>query len=113
MENTEVLTEVILSQPILLFLKIIISITVGLILKELCIKIALGVIFYFDRNFNEGDIVYLDGEEAIIIKIGLFTTVFMIKNGRGTVWKYVSNDRIKYSNLEKIIKPKEKGDEDK
>lgn len=114
MDPTNELIEVIFSQPVLLFFKIIVTITVGLLLKDLATKISAGILFYFDKNFNEGDRVYLDGEEATIVKLGPFTSVFMIENGRGTVWRYISNDRIKWCKLEKIIIPgkKEKNTDD-
>ena len=51
----------------------------------------------------EGDHVYLDGQLANIVKIGLSTTVFGIINGRGYVWRYVPNERIPTLKLEKII----------
>jgi hypothetical protein len=110
MENTDTFVNMIVSEPVVLFLKIMFSITIGLLLKDLATKIAAGVIFYFDRNFNEGDQVFLDGEKATIVKMGPFTSVFMVENGRGTVWRYIPNDRIKYSKLEKVICPKKTGD---
>lgn len=105
MEPTDQLVEFVLSQPVLLFLKIMFSITFGLILKDLAVKISAGIQFYLDKNFNEGDRVYLDGEPATIVKLGPFTSVFMIENGRGTVWRYIQNDRIKWCKLEKVIIP--------
>lgn len=105
MEPTDALVEIILSQPILLFLKIMFSITFGLILKDIAVKISAGFLFYLDKNFNEGDQVYLDNEKATIVKLGPLNSVFMVENGRGTVWRYIPNDRIKWCKLEKVIIP--------
>ena len=48
----------------------------------------------------------VDGESAIIIKISIGETIFAINNGRGTVWRHVSNDRIKFLKIERCIDKK-------
>jgi hypothetical protein len=54
--------------------------------------------------FNEGDEVLLDGELAMIVKIGTRETVFGVYSDRGYTWRYVPNERIPYLKLEKVIK---------
>ena len=60
--------------------------------------------FKFDPAFNEGDEVLLDGELAMIVKIGARQTVFGVYSERGYTWRYVPNERIPYLKLEKVIK---------
>ncbi len=54
-------------------------------------------------GFEPGDVVYLDGEKATIISIGMRETIFEIDNGRGKVWRYIYNTRIPTHRLEKVI----------
>jgi hypothetical protein len=56
-----------------------------------------------NKSFNEGDSVILDGQEAIIVKIGLSESVFGIYSDRGYTWRYVPNERIPMLKLEKVI----------
>tara|TARA_Y100000310_G_scaffold128828_1_gene128017 strand:- start:1637 stop:2071 length:435 start_codon:yes stop_codon:yes gene_type:complete len=85
------------------WITILISLIVALWLKDFAIKFMQGLKFRLDPAFREGDHVYLDGEYANIVKIGLNTTVFGVMNGRGYVWRYVPNERIPTLKLEKII----------
>lgn len=72
--------------------------------KELLTEIARGLRFRFDPTFNEGDVVFLDSERAIIVKLGMITTVFGVTKEDGTYcWRYVPNTRIQSLKLEKII----------
>jgi len=54
-------------------------------------------------GFEPGDEVFLDGEKATIISIGIRESVFEIDNGRGKVWRYIYNSRIPTHRLEKLI----------
>jgi hypothetical protein len=61
-----------------------------------------------NKSFQEGDKVILDGERALIVKIGLTQTVFGITKSNGEwdgdyVWRYVPNERIPYLKLEKVV----------
>ena len=78
---------------------IVISTTIlgTLIVKDLLSGLANGVLFIMNKNFNVGDKVVLDGEDATIINIGFRQTIFEV-NG---VWVYYYNDRIKYLKLGK------------
>jgi len=77
--------------------------------KDLATKMAKGLAFKLDKNFNEGDQVILDGTPAVIIRIGTTTTVFgMYKTEPDSAdikqfWRYVPNERIPYLTLEKVI----------
>jgi proteasome assembly chaperone (PAC2) family protein len=46
----------------------------------------------------------LDGELAMIVKIGARQTVFGVYSDRGYTWRYVPNERIPFLKLEKVIK---------
>lgn len=74
-----------------------------LLLKDLATGIARGLKFKLNSTFHEGDNVRLDSENATIVKIGLFTTVFGIYSGDDYCWRYVPNERIPFLKLEKII----------
>ena len=47
--------------------------------------------------------VILDGNEALIVKIGLSETVFGVYSDKGYTWRYVPNERIPMLKLEKVI----------
>ena len=85
------------------WITILLSLIVALWLKDFALKFMQGLKFRLDPAFREGDHVYLDGQFANIVKIGLSTTVFGIINGRGYVWRYVPNERIPFLKLEKNI----------
>ena len=86
---------------------------ISLWLKDTAGKVVKGLSFKFNGQFKEGDEVVLDGERALIVKIGMTQTVFGIyrstKNGNGInhYWRYVPNERIPYLHLEKIVSDKE------
>ena len=48
-------------------------------------------------------IILLEGEQALIVKIGLRETVFGTYGSNGYTWRYVPNERIQFLKLEKII----------
>ena len=53
--------------------------------------------------FNEGDKVILDGNDALIVKIGLRESIFGVYSDKGFTWRYVPNERIPFLKLEKVI----------
>jgi hypothetical protein len=61
-----------------------------------------------NNQFQEGDHVLIDGERALIVKIGMTQSVFGVTKSNGEfdgdyVWRYVPNERIEFLKLEKII----------
>jgi len=100
--------EITLGADAILWITALISITVALVVKDFITTFVAGFFFYMNRDFSEGHHVFIDGEEAVIIKVGLRNTIFEIKNGRGETWRYVPNDRIKMLKLERVITPKPK-----
>lgn len=100
--------EITLSPTVIMWISALLSITAALAIKDLITTVIAGMLFWMNSSFNEGDHVYIDGEKAVIVKLGLRMSVFRIENGRGETWRFVYNDRIKYMKLEKVIIPREK-----
>ena len=105
--NIEQLTGDI-EQLLMPFISALLIIVITFWFKDLGLKIAKGLAFRMNRTFREGDHVFLDDEEAIIVSIGLTQSVFGIKrkginNREVYIWRYVPNDRIPFLKLEKMI----------
>ena len=79
------------------------SVLGGLALKDYSVSFIKGLKFKLNSQFNEGDKVLLDGEQAMIIKIGMGTTVFGVYGRDGYTWRYISNIKIESLKLEKIV----------
>ena len=79
------------------------SVLGGLALKDYSVSFIKGLKFKLNSQFNEGDKVLLDGEQAMIIKIGMGTTVFGVYSKDGYTWRYISNNKIESLKLEKIV----------
>jgi hypothetical protein len=80
----------------------------GFMFKDFATKLSKGIAFSLNKQFQEGDHVLLDGERALIVKIGISQTVFGVTKVGGEwdgdyVWRYVPNERIDFLKLEKII----------
>ena len=86
------------------WITVLVSLIVAVWLKDYATSIAKGLKFKMNPAFNEGDEVLLDGELAMIVKIGMRETVFGVYSDRGYTWRYVPNERIPYLKLEKVIK---------
>ena len=86
------------------WLAALLSIIMALMIKDWATSFVKGLKFKMNRDFNPGDVVLLDSEEAVIITIGITKTVFEKVNNRGIVWRYVPNERLAYLKLEKIVR---------
>lgn len=93
-----------LTGMILPWIAVLVSLVIAIWFKDFATGLAKGLKFKFDPAFNEGDEVLLDGELAMIVKIGARQTVFGVYSQRGYTWRYVPNERIPYLKLEKVIK---------
>ena len=93
-----------LSDMLLPWIGVLISLVVAIWFKDFATGLAKGLKFKMDPAFNEGDEVLLDGELAMIVKIGVRQTVFGVYSERGYTWRYVPNERIPVLKLEKVIK---------
>jgi hypothetical protein len=88
---------------ILPWIGILISVIVAIWLKDTANSVAKGWAFKSNQAFNEGDHIILDGRDAIIVKIGMTTTVFGVYSTKGYTWKYVPNSKLDSTKVEKII----------
>jgi len=79
------------------------SVLGGLALKDYSVSFIKGLRFKLSSQFTEGDKVLLDGEKAMIIKIGIGTTVFGVYGRDGYTWRYIANQKIESLKLEKIV----------
>ena len=108
MEADAIMTVTQLSEHVTqLFLPIVATMMVvlfGLALKDAAAAIAKGMAFRFNGVFHEGDVVFLDGQRAIIVKIGILQSVFGVTKDDGTYcWRYVNNTKMDILKLEKIL----------
>ena len=101
-----------LTHLILPWISILISIVFVFWFKDFATSLAKGLKFKQNPLFNEGDKVLLEGQDAIIVKIGLRSTVFGLYTDRGYTWRVIANERLEYVKLEKIIDTKVHMDSD-
>ena len=94
-----------LTEFILPWVGILISFIIAVWVKDIATGLAKGFKFQMNKAFNEGDKVLLEGDDAVIIKIGISETVFGVYSDKGYIWRYVPNERIHTLKLEKIINP--------
>ena len=92
-----------LSQYYLEFIGFLLTLIVGLSIRDAATSFIKGAKFRFNPAFSEGDKVLLDGNPALIVKIGLSETVFGVYGEEGYTWRYVPNTRIEFLKLEKIV----------
>ena len=97
-----------ITEFILPYIGMVLIVVFGFMLKDFATKMSKGIAFSLNKQFQEGDHVLLDGERALIVKIGLTQTVFGVTKSNGEfdgdyVWRYVPNERIEFLKLEKII----------
>ena len=92
-----------LSTLLLPWISVLISIVFVFWFKDFATSFAKGLKFKQNPLFNEGDKVLLEGQDAIIVKIGLRSTVFGLYTDRGYTWRVIANERLEYVKLEKII----------
>ena len=97
-----------LTEFLLPYIGMVMIVIFGFMLKDFATKMSKGIAFSMNKQFQEGDHVLIDGEQALIVKIGVTQTVFGVTKSNGEfdgdyVWRYVPNERIDYLKLEKII----------
>ena len=97
-----------MTEFLLPYIGMVMIVIFGFMLKDFATKMSKGIAFSMNKQFQEGDHVLIDGERALIVKIGLTQTVFGVTKSNGEfdgdyVWRYVPNERIDFLKLEKII----------
>jgi len=95
-----------LSIYIMPLLTLLVSGIVAMWAKELVTDLVASIRWKLKPGFEPGDVVFLDGEMATIVSIGISETIFEVDNGRGKIWRYIRNTRIHIHRLEKIISHK-------
>ena len=78
------------------FIGFLLTLIVGLSIRDAATSFVKGAKFRFNPAFKEGDKVILDGNPALIVKIGLSETVFGVYGEEGYTWRYVPNTRIEF-----------------
>ena len=97
-----------MTEFILPYIGMVVIVVFGFMLKDFATKMSKGIAFSMNKQFQEGDHVLIDGERALIVKIGFTQTVFGVTKVGGEldgdyIWRYVPNERIDFLKLEKII----------
>lgn len=85
------------------WLIVLFSMVAAIWFKDFAMNIAKGISFKMKPGFEPGDKVYLDGEPAMIVSIGIMETIFEVERDGQKVWRHYPNTRIDYLKLEKII----------
>ena len=85
------------------FIGFLLTMLLGLAVKDYAVSFMKGLFFRLFSPFDEGDKVLLEGQTAMIIKIGLNQTVFGVYGEEGYTWRYEPNERIPYLKLEKVV----------
>ena len=106
--TTPQLAAVEMTEFLLPYIGMVLIVIFGFMIKDFATKMSKGIAFSMNKQFQEGDHVLIDGERALIVKIGFTQTVFGVTKSNGEfdgdyVWRYVPNERIDYLKLEKII----------
>lgn len=94
-----------LSDQYVNFIGFIFTFILSLSLRDMATAFVKGAKFRFNPAFKEGDKVILDGQTALIIKVGMSETVFGVYGEDGYTWRYVPNSRIEFLKLEKVVDP--------
>ena len=97
-----------ITELLLPYIGMVMIVIFGFMIKDFATKMSKGIAFSMNKQFQEGDHVLIDGERALIVKIGFTQTVFGVTKSNGEfdgdyVWRYVPNERIDYLKLEKIV----------
>ena len=97
-----------ITQFLLPYIGMVMIVIIGFMIKGFATKFSKGIAFSMNKQFKEGDKVVLDGERALIVKIGMTQTVFGIEKDSGQfrgdyVWRYVPNEKIDTLKLEKVV----------
>ena len=97
-----------ITELIMPYIGMVVIVVLGFMLKDFAMKWGRGIAFQMNKQFQEGDHVLIDGERALIVKIGMTQTVFGVTKSGGEldgdyVWRYVPNERIDFLKIEKII----------
>lgn len=85
------------------FIGFVITLLIGMWLKDALTSFIGGMKFKMNPHFKEGDKVILDDQQAMIVKIGWSQSVFGVYGNDGYTWRFIPNKRIETVKLEKIV----------
>ena len=97
-----------ITEFLLPYIGMVMIVIIGFMIKDFATKMSKGIAFSMNKQFQEGDHVLIDGERALIVKIGYTQTVFGVTKSGGDfdgdyVWRYVPNERIDFLKMDKIV----------
>ena len=97
-----------ITEFLLPYIGMVMIVIIGFMIKDFATKLSKGIAFSMNKQFQEGDKVLIDGERALIVKIGITQSVFGISKSNcefdgDYVWRYVPNEKIENLKIEKII----------
>ena len=94
-----------LTEYLVPWIALLVSLVATMWIKDWVAAFVKGMQFRRNPAFQESDHVILDGQPAVIVKIGVSETVFGVYSEAGYTWRYVPNIRIPFLKLEKIVNP--------
>ena len=91
-----------ITELLLPYIGMVMIVIIGFMIKDFATKFSKGLAFSMNKQFQEGDHVLIDGEKALIVKIGITQTVFGVPTAGGEydgayVWRFGPHEKI--SNL--------------
>ena len=87
-----------------------IGIIISLMIKDFMTNFLKGIAFRMNPLFKEGDLVLVDDEPTLVVKIGIRNTTFGVEKTTGeSTWMSVDNARIPYLKIEKVVRNSPEG----
>ena len=78
----------------------------GILFKDAVHKAAEGILIFMGKDFCNDDILYINGRQARIVRVGILKTIFYMTDRKSKM--VVPNDRLKMLVIEKSL-PKNGG----
>ena len=95
--------EIILPQSWLMWAGFIITVTIGLAIKDLATDLVAAFKWKATPGFEPMDTCILDGEKVVIIHIGLRETIFEHNGKFGRTWQYIPSSLIQRHQLRRVV----------
>jgi hypothetical protein len=94
-----------ISEQIREYITLGIGLVISLMIKDFMKNFLKGIAFRMNPLFKEGDLVLVDDEPAIVVRIGIRNTTFGVEKATGeSTWMSVDNARIPYLKIEKVVR---------
>ena len=95
--------EIILPQSWLMWAGFIVTVTIGLAIKDLATDLVAAFKWKATPGFEPMDTCILDGEKVVIIHIGLRETIFEHNGNFGRTWQYIPSSLIQRHELRRVV----------